>query len=90
MNAELDQYRQECRAWLAENASSCLLQDTMSVDEEIALARKWQSVKADSGYAAITLPVEYGGAGKSELHKIVFSEEEMQHRLPRQYFIISL
>ncbi len=90
MNAELDQYRQECRAWLQSNAPACCVQDGMTTDQEIALARQWQAVKADAGYAAITLPVEYGGAGKSELHKIVFSEEEMQHRLPRQYFIISL
>lgn len=90
MNPELDQYREECRAWLNENARHCLLQDGMTLDEEIALARQWQALKADAGYAAITLPSEYGGAGKSELHKIVFSEEEMQHRVPRQYFIISL
>lgn len=90
MNAELDQYRQACRAWLAQNAAACLVQDGMSTDEEIALARQWQALKADAGYAAITLPTEYGGGGQSELHKIVFSEEEMRFRLPRQYFIISL
>lgn len=90
MNPELDQYRQECRRWLAEYAPACLVRDGMSTDEEIALARQWQSMKADAGFAAITLPTEYGGAGKSELHKIVFSEEEMRYRLPRQYFIISL
>lgn len=90
MNAELDQYRQECRAWLADTAPDYYLQDNMNLDAEIALARRWQACKAEAGYAAITLPTEYGGAGKSELHKIVFSEEEMRHKVPRQYFIISL
>ena len=90
MNAELDQYRAQCRTWLAENAPRFGKRQELSVDEQIALARQWQALKADAGYAAITLPVEYGGAGKSELHKIVFSEEEMRHDVPRQYFIISL
>lgn len=90
MTPELDQYREECRAWLAQNAPRFGNRETLSVDEEIALAREWQALKADAGYAAITLPAEYGGAGKSELHKIVFSEEEMRHDVPRQYFIISL
>ena len=54
----------------------------LSFEEDLALGRRWQALKADAGYAAINLPDQWGGGGKSELHKIVFSEEELRYQLP--------
>ena len=68
MTPELEQYRLECRAWLSEHAPRFGKREGLDFDQEIALAREWQALKASAGYAAITLPEQYGGAGKSELH----------------------
>ncbi len=92
MTLELDAYRLQARQWLAENAPkfSGEHRRNLTLEQDIALSRRWQALKADAGYAAITLPKEYGGGGQSELHKIAFSEEELQYNVPTNYFVISL
>jgi alkylation response protein AidB-like acyl-CoA dehydrogenase len=88
----LNAYRAKARAWLAENAPAFAgdVRRGLSFDEDVALGRKWQQRKAENGYAAITLPAEYGGGGGSELEKIAFLEEEMHYQVPTAYFTISL
>lgn len=92
MNDELNHYRERARTWLAEHAPkySGTARHELSFDEDVALARAWQAHKVDHGYGCITLPKEYGGAGGSELEKVIFSEEEMRYDLPLVYFSISL
>lgn len=92
MNDELKQYRERARTWLAEHAPkySGTARHELSFDDDLALARAWQAHKVDHGYGCITLPKEYGGAGGSELEKVIFSEEEMRYDLPLGYFSISL
>ncbi|NKI16353.1 acyl-CoA dehydrogenase [Spongiibacter sp. KMU-166] len=88
---ELKEYRQRARQWLAENAPafSGEVRKGLSFAEDLELGRKWQAKKAEGGYACINLPAEYGGAGLTELHKIVFGEEELKYLLPTEYFVIS-
>ncbi|MCY1258347.1 Crotonobetainyl-CoA dehydrogenase [compost metagenome] len=92
MNHELKLYRERARAWLAEHAPqySGQARHGLSFDDDLALARAWQAHKVDHGYGCITLPREYGGAGGSELEKVIFCEEEMRYDLPLVYFSISL
>lgn len=95
MNApqiDLDAYRAEARAWLEAHAPpfSGAFRHALSFEEDVALGRRWQTLKAEHGYAAITLPKKYGGGGGSELHKIIFTEEELRYHLPTKYFTISL
>src|SRR5690554_2779094 len=89
---DLDSYRDNVKAWLAEHAPkfSGEVRRGLSLAEDVELGRKWQSLKAKHGFGAITLPIEYGGSGGSELEKIVFSEEEQHYSLPLAYFSISL
>lgn len=88
---ELGVYRQQARQWLAENAPafSGNVRHGLSFEEDLALGRKWQAKKVEGGFACINLPAEYGGAGLTELHKIVFGEEELKFLLPIEYFVIS-
>lgn len=88
----LQAYRERAVAWLAEHAPkfSGAARHGLSVEQDVELGRAWQALKAANGYAAITLPKEYGGAGCSELEKIIFCEEEMRYDLPLAYFGISL
>lgn len=92
MTNDLTEYREKARRWLAEHAPrfSGAVRHNLSLDQDVALSRAWQALKAEHGYAAITLPKAYGGAGGSELDKIVFSEEELRYDLPTVYFSISL
>ncbi|WP_075790690.1 acyl-CoA dehydrogenase family protein [Massilia putida] len=90
--ADLEAYRADAVAWLAANAPdySGAARAGLTVAQDIDLGRAWQRLKADAGYAGITLPVRYGGAGRSELEKIIFCEEEMRYDLPVLYFGVSL
>ncbi|MBA1204238.1 acyl-CoA dehydrogenase [Pseudomonas capeferrum] len=92
MNHELRCYREDAQAWLAEHAPrySGQARHGLSFDDDLALARAWQAHKVEHGYGCITLPREYGGAGESELKKVIFCEEEMHYDLPLVYFGISL
>jgi alkylation response protein AidB-like acyl-CoA dehydrogenase len=85
-------YREAAAAWLAQHAPhyAGAARSGLSFTQDVALARAWQACKAEHGYAALTLPVQYGGAGRSELEKIIFCEEEMRYDLPLSYFSISL
>lgn len=89
---DLRAYREAAVAWLAEHAPrfSGAARHGLSFEQDLKLAREWQALKAEHGYAGITLPKEYGGAGCTELEKIVFCEEEMRYDLPLGYFGVSL
>ncbi len=88
---EIAEYRLRARAWLAQHAPAFSgdVRKGLSFDEDVALGRKWQALKASAGYAAINLPATYGGGGASELHKIAFGQEELKYQLPTEYFTIS-
>lgn len=89
---DLEAYRLEARAWLAEHAPrfSGPARAGLSIETDLALGRAWQKLKSEAGYACITLPREYGGGGRGELEKIVFGEEELRYDLPTAYFGVSL
>ena len=89
---DLEDYRDKAVAWLAEHAPrySGAVRRGLRFEQDLALGRAWQALKAQHGYAGITLPVEYGGAGRTELEKIVFCEAEMHYDLPLVYFSVSL
>ncbi|MDB5883996.1 MAG: putative acyl-CoA dehydrogenase [Polaromonas sp.] len=88
----LADYRARAIAWLAAHAPrySGAARNGLNCDQDLALGRAWQGLKAAHGYAGITLPAVYGGAGGSELEKLAFNEEEMRYDLPLVYFSISL
>ncbi|MEY2875434.1 MAG: hypothetical protein RLZZ373_2805 [Pseudomonadota bacterium] len=88
----LTQYRQQAAAWLAEQAPrfSGEARRGLTFEQDLALARQWQALKAAQGYAGITLPTVYGGAGGTELQKLAFAEEELRHDLPGIYYSVSL
>lgn len=62
----------------------------LSLDDDIALARRWQATKAAAGYAGLTFPTEYGGAGLTQLEQVIFVAEEAARGFPAGYFVISL
>ena len=88
-------FRAEVRAWLEANAQprrsdADRFDAGMSEDERIAAARAWQRRKAAAGYAAITWPKEWGGAGGSPMQQVIYNQEEARFLVPRQVFENSL
>ncbi len=91
-NSEEAAFRAEVKSWLAKNApkfaqkgSNVRREDESA--EDIAEAKEWQALKADSGYAFIQWPKEYGGRG-SPMQAVIYAQEEAKYPLPRNYFII--
>ncbi len=64
-----------------------------SIEEEaarIAEARAWQRLKHDNGWAGISWPEGYGGAGRSLIEDIIFRQEEARFDIPHDALIVGL
>jgi alkylation response protein AidB-like acyl-CoA dehydrogenase len=82
----------EARPWGAGSDDVSVFHD-LSFDEERDLldkAMKWQQVKCDAGYGAITWPEEYGGAGLPAAYQDAFNEEEAAFDAPTQHETFSV
>jgi alkylation response protein AidB-like acyl-CoA dehydrogenase len=92
MMSDLDAYRATARAWLASHAAEYGVEARRGLSEadDIALARRWQRLKYESGYAGVSWPKAYGGAGGSELEQAIFAEEEARFGFGTSYFGVSL
>lgn len=85
-------YQAKAKAWL----TSVALQfgrdarRGLSVEDDLALGRRYQRAKFDAGFAGINWPVEFGGQGLTHIEKVAFETEEMSFGMPNVYFGISL
>ncbi len=89
----------DLEAWRAKAAAWCesmvpafgkAARKGLSVEEDLALGRRYQKAKFDAGYAGINWPTDLGGQGLGHIEKITFEGEEMKHGFPNVYFGISL
>jgi len=90
--SDLEAYRLKARAWLEGMAPiyGGQARAGLSLDEDLAIARRYQRAKFDAGYAGINWEPEWGGQGLSPLHKVIFEQEEMPFAMPMGYFGVSL
>ena len=90
--SELDAFRVRARDWLAGMAPKYgrAARAGNSVEQDLALGRDYMAAKHDAGFAGINWPVDIGGQGLSNLHKVGFDTEEMQFGMPTVFFGISL
>ncbi|MFA5882917.1 MAG: acyl-CoA dehydrogenase family protein [Acidimicrobiia bacterium] len=95
----LQAYRLEVREWLsahvqplARAADGRLPPSAGSKDspERVARARAQQAVLFDAGFAGISFPTEYGGAGLDIAHERVYSEEAAGYDVPTDVFAVSI
>src|SRR5271156_2533642 len=89
---ELDAFRMAVREFIERSAPifSGGARRGLSQEADLLLGRRWQQLKSERGYAAITLPRKYGGGGGTQLQKIIFAEEESKFDFPTHYFGVSL
>ena len=90
--SDLETYRSNARAWLESQAAEFGKEARrgLSVEDDLALGRRYQTAKYAAGYAGINWPTEFGGQGLSHIEKVTFDGEEMAFGMPSGYFGISL
>ena len=82
-------YRARAAAFLDDHAAD-LPRPTGEEMERLAVARRWQAIKADHGYACIAWPKEWGGAGGAAMEQVIFRQEEAKRGVPIAFFGIGL
>ncbi len=86
-------YRAEVRKWLEANAPKKQVgaaDDLEGGGSSMAASKAWQAKKAAAGYAQITWPKEWGGAGGTPIQQVIFSSEEAKYPVPPNPFAIGL
>ncbi|MDQ4026325.1 MAG: acyl-CoA dehydrogenase [Actinomycetota bacterium] len=84
-------FRSELRAWMQANLPEGWANRGPSSgrgDEETS--RAWARVLFEGGYAGLTWPREYGGAGAPYTHQAIFLEESARAEAPEHIGIIGL
>jgi alkylation response protein AidB-like acyl-CoA dehydrogenase len=74
------QFRDEVRGWLQDNHPGPRPEGD---DEGFDFLRAWQRTLNERGWAGLTWPVEYGGAGASLVEMAIFYEELARAGAPR-------
>lgn len=76
-------YREDAHAWLSANAQlkprgadPRAFRKDESEAQMVAGAKEWQARKFDAGYAAITWPKEFGGAGGTAIQQLIYTQEQ--------------
>ena len=78
-------FRRKIRAWIDANAPVHLAPElakasfgnvVLDSEDPIQASRDWQRRKADAGYACLTWPKEYGGAGLGPIERVIWGQEE--------------
>jgi alkylation response protein AidB-like acyl-CoA dehydrogenase len=95
---DVHQFRLRAREWLQSSmtrldqaADGTIIPLVHESDaQRVAQARQQQAVLFEAGYAGITYPTEYGGAGLSLDHERAFTEECVAYDMPTQVFAVSL
>ncbi|MEM1110420.1 MAG: acyl-CoA dehydrogenase family protein [Pseudomonadota bacterium] len=89
---ELAAFRTEARAWLAASAERRTDELNMGMEGEQALleGKDWYKRKAEAGLSCLSWPKEYGGAGLTQLHEVVWSQEVAKYRTRDAQFVIGI
>jgi alkylation response protein AidB-like acyl-CoA dehydrogenase len=90
-------WREEFRAWLAENAPKVIAGDDgdpmmmeIGGPDYLKRAKQWQAMKFDAGLVKITWEPEFGGRNGNSMQQIIFGQEEGKYALPTFAYVIGL
>lgn len=80
---EAEQYRQKIQAFLAEHLPSDWRgMGALSADERRTFVEEWRALLSDNQMLAVSWPTIYGGAGLSEVERVVLAEEFVRAGVP--------
>src|SRR6266536_4117811 len=88
LTAEEAAFRDDVRAWLAENHPGP--GPRYATDEWIGFATDWQRKLHAGGWAGLAWPEEFGGKGATLIEQSIFSEELARARAPRPANVLGL
>jgi alkylation response protein AidB-like acyl-CoA dehydrogenase len=80
-------FRDEVRAWLAENNPG---KPPPGDEESFEFSRRWQRNLHDAGWAGVSWPKEYGGRGATLIEQAIFYTEMVRAEAPRTANILGL
>jgi alkylation response protein AidB-like acyl-CoA dehydrogenase len=83
-------FRADARGWLAENIPEELRGYRGSETRFEEHGRRWSRALYDAGYAGLTWPEEYGGAGAPYSYQAIFLEEAARAEAPQHLGVIGL
>jgi alkylation response protein AidB-like acyl-CoA dehydrogenase len=83
-------FRQELRAWIAANLPESHRGGRGGAQRFEEFGREWSRKLYDAGYAGLTWPTEYGGAGAPYSHQAIFYEEMAAAAAPPHIGVIGL
>jgi len=85
---EIDEFRADVRAWLADNKPAdpgFLLPETfmeVGTDQQFEFLRDWQRTVYEAGYLGMAWPSEYGGGGQPQVYQDIVNQEMAKARAP--------
>ena len=82
-------FRAEVRGWVEANLPGAL-QGRRRGDTGLEELLRWSRALSDAGYAGLTWPEEYGGAGAPYTHQAIFLEEFARAEAPQHIGVIGL
>ena len=90
--AELAAFRSDVKVWLKANATRRTDKLHMGMEGDTAFkeAQNWYKKKADDGFACLTWAKEYGGAGLTSLHEVVWTQEVENYKTRDAHFVIGI
>jgi alkylation response protein AidB-like acyl-CoA dehydrogenase len=86
---ELAEYRARVRDWLEQHKSEAP-EPRRDDAAAVAARRAWQRKLAEGGFAAVTWPAEYGGAGLGPLQQVVVNQEIGRAGVPGIFDLIGV
>ena len=90
--SELAAFRSNVKIWLEANATKRTDKLHMGMEGDTAFqeAQDWYKKKADDGFACLTWAKEYGGAGLTSLHEVVWTQEVENYKTRDAHFVIGI
>jgi alkylation response protein AidB-like acyl-CoA dehydrogenase len=82
-----ERFRDELRGWIAEHNPG---REPPGDEESFTFRRDWQRALNERGWAGLTWPTEYGGAGASMIEQAIFFEEIARARAPQMANVLGL
>ncbi len=86
------EFRSKARAWLDANAQRRNDKLLRGMEGEAAFleAKEWYAKKAQAGFACLTWPTEYGGAGLTSLYEVIWAQEVENYLTRDSHFVIGI
>jgi alkylation response protein AidB-like acyl-CoA dehydrogenase len=82
-----EEFRDTLRSWIADNHPG---KEPEGDEASFEFRREWQRALNERGWAGLTWPTEYGGAGATQIEQAILFEEFARSRAPQMANVLGL